>query len=641
MTDPTPIGKAVHLSNRVIIKRLIDEFAAGRDGEALAEIEALLAGEENHPAALYGLALMALRHKMTLPALNALHSAHTRDPGESIYAEALAVLYALAGNLAVGAYFAKLSASLGFDSGTVDLLPPAFPPFAQALQIIRETPYLHQANRLAVRREYPEAIQQYELHLAFFPEDTAAPGGLARCLLHSDQPARAIANLSDLRNSERASAADLSLLGRAYAALGEAEAAETCHLEAIEREPDNLEFECARLADALFDSGRDEAALIELARDRGGRVFSNPQRRDIPALNDRRIRIGYLAQTVRDPRDLDVLATVAASSDPQRFEIFVYGHGSIDDPSNARMRGCHDEWCDISDCDAPTLAATIEGDAIDILVDIGGHAAPLHFGALALRPAPRQVAWLGNPVTLGLSAINVELTAESDPESDPESGGPSAPRRHALPFGLYCYEMFGKPPVREKGRSGPVTFGADLAFAQLHPDLLECWAALLERVPGSVLALRDRTFVEGGLADRLIELFGAKGFSGRVDVIALDAPGFYREIDIALAPFVAPSPHDAVAALTAGVPVVALAGAGRHRRQISDLLHHVGLDALVATDTAGYIALAARLAGSEQARLEAGAAIAAGLADSAVFDPVRFATAFDTAMLEIIGAPGV
>ena len=116
MDTSVPISRIDSAANRVILERLVVNFNAGLEAEALAECEALLALDEDHPAALYGMALMALRHRAMLPALQALLRAHARDPQEAVYAEVLAVLYATGGNLASAAYFSKLSASLGFDT---------------------------------------------------------------------------------------------------------------------------------------------------------------------------------------------------------------------------------------------------------------------------------------------------------------------------------------------------------------------------------------------------------------------------------------------------------------------------------------------------------------------------------------------
>jgi len=630
-----PISRIESVANRAILERLITNFNAGLETEALAECEALLALDDDHPVALYGMALMALRHRAMLPAFQAMFRAHQRDPSEAVYAEILAVQYATAGNLAGAAYFSKLSTSLGFDAEVQALLPPSLPSFPRSLQIIKEAPYLQQGNSLLAVRYYADAIGQYELHLAFFPGHREATRKLAYCLLKTEQPARAIAYLTELRSTSEATAADLSLLGQAYAALGEPAAAESCHQEAaaLASDEEATEIACARLTDTLFDPTRSESALVEINRawgaTLGGAGSPESERPDASALEGRRVRVGYLASATADPRDLEVLATVASASDPQRFEIYLYGYRSIDEASNALLRGCHDEWRDISDCDSATLAATIEGDGIDILVDIGGHAAPVHLGALALRPARYQVSWLGNPVTLGLSQVDVELASPTDTTVH-------GVRRMALPYGVYCYDYLGQPSARPE-RTGAVTFGADLLLAQLHPDLLACWAKLLERVPGSTLALRDRGFIDGNVTNRLLELFGAHGMADRIDVIRADAAGFHREVDVVLAPFVAAHPHDVVATLTAGVPVVALAGPGRHRRQASALLHHVGLDMLVAADEAAYLDLAITLAQSPEARAKASAAIAEAVASSPVFDSSQFAVVFDAALLEIAG----
>ncbi len=635
MDTSSPISRADSAANRIILERLVTSFNAGLEAEALAECEALLAQEDDQPAALYGMALMALRHRAMLPAVQALLRAHERDPNEAVYAEVLAVLYASAGNLADAAYFSKLSTSLGFDADVQMLLPPSLPTFPRSLQIIKETPYLFAGDSLLAVRYYADAIGQYELHLAFFPGHREAIRKIGHCLLKTEQPARAIAYLTELRNAGEASAEDLSLLGQAYAALGEPGAAEACHREVTALDGNAAGIACARLMDAVFDPSRTESALVELNRAwgatlGGGSLGAEAERPGAAALDGRRVRVGYLASATLDPRDLEVLATVASASDPQRFEIYLYGYRSIDEASNALLRGCHDEWRDISDCDAATLAATIEGDGIDILVDIGGHAAPAHLGALALRPARYQVSWLSNPVTLGLPQVDVELASITDTTVH-------GVRRRPLPYGIYCYDYLGQPPPRPGYRADAITFGADVTLAQLHPDLIACWAQLLARVPGSMLALRDRTFIAGNLADRLLELFGAHGIANRIDVIRADPAGFYREVDVVLAPFVAANPHDVVAALAAGVPVVALAGPGRHRRQASTLLHHVGLDELVAADVAEYLELAVGLAESAAARTSATTAIAAGLASSPVFDSSQFAIAFDAALLEIAG----
>ena len=128
MDRSSPISQSRSLANRAILERLSNKLGAGLEDDVVAECEALFATEPDHPAGLYGLAMVALRHRANLPAFQAVQRAHERDPNESVYAEVLAVLYAGAGNLGAAAYFGKLSASLGFDASTQVLLPPSLPP---------------------------------------------------------------------------------------------------------------------------------------------------------------------------------------------------------------------------------------------------------------------------------------------------------------------------------------------------------------------------------------------------------------------------------------------------------------------------------------------------------------------------------
>lgn len=623
------VSRAKSAENRTLIARLMAKINDGREAEVLADCEAL-SQEPDHPVVLYGLAVLAYQHGRIKTAVEALTRAHELDAHEPLYTEMLAVLYAMAGNLADAAYFAKLSLTRQIDEITLALLPSSLPPFTQSLTAIKTKPLLASAEALETARSHGAAAELYERHLVFFPGDAVAIRGFARCLLAAGRPGQALSVLADLPAGDKAAALNASLLGMAYAALGEAGQAEAHHRQALAEAPDDLEIGCAALRDAVFTPGIGAGQLAERtaawAATLPAKALPAPEPLSAPPVN-----VGYLVSATRDIRDLIVVADLVQAMDGQRFKATFYGHRPNDDPLNAVLRHCAGQWRDISECDPYTLAAIIEGDGIDVLIDIGGHGAPGHLAALAQRPAPWQVSWLGNPGSLGLDQIDADFMGEH------ETGGETDPRRRPLAHGAYCRDL--APPRRRaaSSRPGPATFGADIAVSQLHPDLLAAWGEILDRLPGATLVLRDHGFLEAGLIEPLAQRFQLAGLSDRVDVITADPAAFYDQVDVVLAPFVEINPHNTIEALVRGVPVLALAGAGRHRHQSAALLRQNGLAAFVFEREADYVAEAVRLGQSAEARAAATAAVVEALAEAPVFQPAKVAAGFAAAIEALVG----
>ena len=533
----------------------------------------------------------------------------------------------------VGANRFGYSCRRPYDEITIALLPASLPSFAQCLALIKTRPLQTSAETLELARAYGAAADLYERHLVFFPGEAASLRGLARCLLAAGQPGQALAVLSELPPGDKEKAANASLRGAAYGALGEASLAESHHQQAQAAAPDDAEIGCAFLRDAVFQPGLGAAGLAEhaaaLAAILPAKTLPPPEPLAAPPVN-----VGFLVSAIRDIRDLTVLETVAQAMDSRRVKSTFYGYRPAEDPINAGLRHCAGQWRDISECDPFTLAAIIEGDGIDVLIDIGGHGAPNHLAALALRPAPWQASWLGNPGDLGLAQIDADFV---DPHETGGEAGRAGTRRLPLPHGAYCREQ--APPRRRapSRRQGAVAFGADIAVPQVHPELLMAWSAILEAVPGAILVLRDRNFLQAGLIEPLSSRFQLAGIADRIDVISGEPQAFYDQVDVMLAPFVEINPHDTIEALAQGVPVLALAGEGRHRRQSAALLRRNGLGALVAEREPDYIAAAVRLGLSAEARAAAGALVATALADAPVFKPAQVAAGIEAAILALAG----
>ncbi len=240
------------------------------------------------------------------------------------------------------------------------------------------------------------------------------------------------------------------------------------------------------------------------------------------------------------------------------------------------LTGAFTKWRDIGALDPATLARTLAGDGVHVLVDGGGFAAAQQLQALARCTGAIRVSWLGNPGGILAPLYDREL-------------GPGA------------YPVLGKARGPRAPKTGAIVFGADAGMAQIDRATAALWASVLQAVPDASLVLRGNDMENGANLTRLVRRFGSET-AARIDIrAAVLAEEFYQAVDVGLLPCRGASPRAAAEALGHGVPVVALAGASR-AEPYSGFLADRGLGAFVAADAGRYRAIAAALAHSPAAR---------------------------------------
>ena len=190
------------------------------------------------------------------------------------------------------------------------------------------------------------------------------------------------------------------------------------------------------------------------------------------------------------------------------------------------------------------LAERIAGDGIDILFEISGHARGNRLGVYATRPAPLQISWgIGYPGSTRLGAIDALLTDDRHvPPSDAANF-----KEHLLhmPHGQFCFDPPGDAPdvaALAANETGAITFGCLSQPRKIAAAVLEAWAAILNRVPGSRLTLGYKGMDDQANVSRITAALAAEGIAPERLTIQGGAPhaeflGRYNQIDIALDTF--------------------------------------------------------------------------------------------------------
>jgi glycosyltransferase involved in cell wall biosynthesis/Flp pilus assembly protein TadD len=259
-----------------------------------------------------------------------------------------------------------------------------------------------------------EALEHYRGAVAADPALGQAWFNLGALSLERSRPLEAIEALRAAVRLEPDRADWQAALGSALAESGEVSEAERILRAALERDPgmQRAHSELLHLLSRL--PGLSPLRLYEEHVAWARRHAGAPA--DLGHANSpdpgRRLRIGYVAADFTDPATAACLQPVLSWHDKSAFEIFCYSDAPAEDQVSWRLRGLRVTWRPTRHLESAQLAAGIREDAIDVLVDLTGHAAGgRRIPLFALKPAPVQASWLGYPCTTGLEAIDYRLVA--------------------------------------------------------------------------------------------------------------------------------------------------------------------------------------------------------------------------------------
>ena len=286
--------------------------------------------------------------------------------------------------------------------------------------------------------------------------------------------------------------------------------------------------------------------------------------------------------------------------DRRRFKVIAYSHGEPGPLVTAAVDEVHLVGA-LSNTD---YVRRVREDGVHILVEINGHSPGHWFAAMAARCAPIQVSYLNYTCTSGIDEIDYVL---GDAIAIPEGTDAFFTEEvYRLPGCFFCFsyedavlpEIVPPPSVA----SGIVTFGCFGSGGKINPPLLDLWAEILRRTPGSRLFVRNGELTPADNRQAIVHAFERRGID-RARLLIL--PGAtrqgvlesYAEVDISLDTFPYCGGNTIAESLWQGVPVVTLKGDRFSSAYGASLLTASGLADLVADTPEEYVRKAVALAG--------------------------------------------
>src|SRR5581483_7711756 len=312
--------------------------------------------------------------------------------------------------------------------------------------------------------------------------------------------------LSDLRRLDEALAsygraiairpeASASLAAFVYVALG------ICDWPAVERARAPLLESCRRptFTGACFpvlaitdDLSVQQAAAQNFVRNNAIAVAQPPRPKRAAA--DGKLRIGYVSADFKNHPVAHLIAELIEVHDRARFVITGFSAGADDrSPMRARLGRAFDAFVDVRSMSDERFGEAVRKAQIDILVDLGGHTHDSRILALAGRPAPVQVTYLGYPATCGAPFIDYAIV-----DKFVVADGEEKLFTEQLVYLPDCYQANDrKRPVAERTPSrsecglpeGGFVFCCFNHPNKIGPHVFDVWMRILTAVPDSVLWL--------------------------------------------------------------------------------------------------------------------------------------------------------
>jgi protein O-GlcNAc transferase len=510
------------------------------------------------------------------------------------------------------------------------------PEFPQALVVL--------ANALEAQGRLAEAADALEAAATLLPDDAGVWFNLADLMLRMERRERAEAAVRRLLELDPEHPAGQAMLSRLLRPHEFPPAILELLRGAIRNDPGDLVFQSQELMalNYLEDLPAAQVHAKHLA-------FGERLEATMPARFDRfegsrdpqrRLRVGYVSGDLYAHPVALFLLPLLEHLDRAAVEVFCYSTGLKVDAFTQRLREHSDHWIDAQGMSDERLADTIHGDAIDILVDLSGHASAPRLGVFSQRPAPVQASWLGYLNSTGVKAIDYRL---SDARCDPlERSQPlHSERLLLLPDSQWCYRPWSESALQPEApfeRNGYITFGSFNSSAKHSEAMLGRWAALLNRLPGARLRIADipsdrkraaiaRVLAAGGIDAGRFEFLPRVGTSQYYDLIS--------GVDIALDTFPYGGGTTTFDALWMGVPVLTAVGELPVSRSAASVLSALDMDAWIAPSISDFVDVAVARAADREDIAHQRRTLRARLEASPMTDPARFARNMEAALRQM------
>ena len=418
-------------------------------------------------------------------------------------------------------------------------------------------------------------------------------------------------------------------LASGFQNLGETDTALMALAQASQVNPTHVATRQNLLFTSLYSDQLADEEITQMHADFGA-MFPTPIR---PQKRKSCRNIGFVSGDFRKHPVGRFFSSLLPHIDRSRHKVTLYANmHDLDDVSIDLSKQC-DRWRAVYGVDDKALAAMVQKDEIDVLVDLSGHSAQNRMTFFALGSCAVQATWLGYSSTTGMPGMDWFLGDAVTNPADHDHLYTEKVARVADAF--LCDDPLGEIPdaIPHEG----IVFASFNNTAKFSPSCIDLWSRVLQAVPESTLILKYGTLADTSVQQVMKDRFKQHGIEeSRLTFLGFQSHqehrDFFRRVDLCLDTTPYTGATTTMDSLRGGGPVLTLAGRRYSSRMSASILSASGLDEFVVESEQDFVDTAVRIAKNPAV---ARAKVAKMAPTSPVFQPAKFATSLQDALDDI------
>ncbi len=318
--------------------------------------------------------------------------------------------------------------------------------------------------------------------------------------------------------------------------------------------------------------------------------------------NNEKIKVGYVSGDFRTHPVSLLLARVIELHDKSKFEIYGYSLVRDEDEITLRLKKAFDKYTYIGEYTDLEAINLIRKDNINFAIDLMGYSKNSRVNLFAKRLAPKQISFLGYPVTSGSDAIDYliadKYTIPHELEKYYSETILHMPNTF-LPFDDTI--KVEEKTISRKDYGLPEDKFILAAFHRVEkitPKVLDLWSNVLKKLDKAILWIQEPISIA---KENLLHEFNQRGirkdkiyFAKRTRYLS-DHFLRHKLADIFIDTFFYSSHSTGILALWSGLPIVTMRGPNFASRVVPSLLDNLSMPDLIADDEEEYIRIILKL----------------------------------------------